>query len=69
MLFRSFPSHDSGDRVYSYEQVIAMLRNELKDVHKRFKDETVEYWIQEKLSFVEVLILLLVAVQVVSWSM
>ena len=31
----------SGDTVYSYEQVISMLRNELKDVHKRFKNETV----------------------------
>jgi len=33
----------SGDRIYSYEEVVAMLRNELKDVHKRFKDETVVF--------------------------
>jgi len=33
----------SGGEVYSYDQVVALLRNELKDVHKRFKDETVVF--------------------------
>jgi hypothetical protein len=33
----------SGGRVYSYENVVALVRNELKDVHKRFKDETVVF--------------------------
>nr|WPR17969.1 MAG: capsid protein [Skomarfal virus 36] len=33
----------SGDRIYSYEEVVAILRNELRDVHKRFRDETVVF--------------------------
>jgi hypothetical protein len=33
----------SGGRIYSYDEVIAILRNELKDVHKRFKDETLVF--------------------------
>jgi len=33
----------SGGKIYSYVEIIAMLRNELRDVHKRFKEESVVY--------------------------
>jgi hypothetical protein len=33
----------SGGKIYTYENIIALIRNELKSVHTRFKEETIVY--------------------------